>query len=93
MNFANEKITDKVYLLRGYKKESNDKYIMVMLLVGDSEDRYDIKGFLSKNCLNVGDLKALFKCLKSLGLELHATVLKEGFERFYSSRSFKEIKI
>ena len=93
MNFTNEKIADKIYLLRGYKQETDDSYNMVMLLAGDSEDRYDIKGFLSKDCLSSGDLKSLYKYLKSLGLELRASVLKTDFKRFYNKRSFTKIKI
>ena len=93
MNFTNEKIADKVYLLRGYKQESDDKYIMVMNLIGNDQDKYDIKGFLSKNCLTLGDLKSLYKYLKSLGLDLYATVLKTDFKRFYTKRDFKEVII
>lgn len=91
MFFVTEKIADKTHLLRGYESQKVDNYCMVMLLCGDEHDKYEIKGFLSSKTLTFSDLKALFKYLKALGLELYANVLESDFEGFYSSRRFKKM--
>lgn len=93
MIFRNEKITDKVNLIRGYKKESDNSYCMIMLLVGNNQNKYEIKGFLSRKSLQESDFKLLYKYLQSLGLELYADVLTEDFKRFYEKRKFERILI
>lgn len=93
MIFRNEKIMGKIYLIRGYEKESDNSYCMVMLLVGNNQNKYEVKGFLSQKTLSVGDSRSLYRYLKSLGLELYANVLKTDFKRFYEKRKFRTIEI
>lgn len=93
MTFLNEKITDRIYLIRGYEKESDSNYCLIMLLVGNDQNKYEIKGFLSRKFLREDDFKTLYKYLQSLGLELYANVLKTDFKRFYEKRKFKTIEI
>lgn len=91
MFFLNEKIAEKVHLLRGYEKEDDPNYCVVMLLCGDKGGKYEIKGFLSAETLTFSDLKALFVYLKSLGVSLYADVLESDFEGFYSNHRFKKM--
>ena len=91
MFFLNEKIAEKAYLLRGYEKEGDPNYCMVMNICGDQDGKYEIKGFLSAKTLSISDLKALFKYLKALRLALYANILESDFEGFYSNHRFKKM--
>lgn len=91
MFFLNEKIAEKVHLLRGYEKEGDPNYCVVASLCGDQSGKYEIKGFLSSKTLSISDLKALFKYLKALKLVLYANILESDFEGFYSNHRFKKM--
>ena len=93
MFFNMEKLGDKIFLIRGYNDENDDNYIMTMVLVGNNDDNYEIKGFLSQEIMTIGSLKRLAKYLINTGYKLHAEVLKDDFNRFYNKDHFKKIKV
>lgn len=97
MKFLLEKIDlekiKQIYLLRGYRKEEDDSYRMSMVLIGDTQNEFELKLLQSIKVLSISDGKDLLKYLRETGLKIIAEVLKADFERFYNTKSFEKINV
>ena len=85
-----------LYFLRGYKDKTDKNYCMVMALLGNKEDNYEVKLWLqdhAQKTLAIGDMKELVKYLQDKGMKLYADVLEEDFNRFWKSVKVKRVKI
>jgi len=93
MHFNNEKLADRVYMVRGYREEDDERFILVLTLVGDENNDYEVKGMLTQITLKVGEFKSLIKYMQSLGMKMHADVLRQDFKKFYGKKNFERIKL